>query len=113
MVEPENENKARIKDLAETIEKQSAIIMQHQLSMEQVDRQTRETNVILFGVPDEHTVLNGATTEEAEIQRVMSAVEVGPEVVALSHKRLGQRAQGSNRPRLGRQDIRENGEPEE
>lgn len=38
MAEGENENKARIKDMAEKIERQSAIIMQHQLFMEQVDR---------------------------------------------------------------------------
>ena len=38
MVEADNENKAKIKDMAETIEKQSAIIMQHQLFMEQMDR---------------------------------------------------------------------------
>lgn len=99
MVEGENDNKARIKDLAEKIERQSAIIMQHQLFMEQVDRQKRETNLVVFGVPDEHTALEGALTEEAKIQKVMSAVEAGPEVVVRSHKRLGQHVLGSNRPR--------------
>lgn len=41
MVDTENEIKAeiRLKDMAETIEKQSAIIMQHQLFMDQFDRQ--------------------------------------------------------------------------
>lgn len=56
-MEAENENKANIKDMAETIEKQSAIIMQHQLFMEQMDRQKRETNLVLFGVPDEQMAL--------------------------------------------------------
>lgn len=99
MVETDNENKARIKDMAETIEKQSAIIMQHQLFLEQVDRQQRETNVVMFGVPDEHTALDGATADEAKIQKVMSAVQADPEMVVRSYKRLGQHVPGSNRPR--------------
>ncbi|MPC49971.1 hypothetical protein E2C01_043788 [Portunus trituberculatus] len=99
MVEADNENKAKMKDMAETIEKQSTIIMQHQLFMEQMDRQMRETNLVLFGVPDEQVALDGTTTEDAKIQKVMSAVEAGPELVVRSHKRLGQHIQGSNRPR--------------
>ncbi len=99
MLEAENENKVKIREMAETIEKQSAIIMQHHLFMEQVDRQKRETNIVLFGVPDENMALEGATTEDTKIHKVMNAVEADPDVVARSYKRLGQHIQGSNRPR--------------
>lgn len=99
MLEAENENKVKIREMTETIEKRSAIIMQHHLFMEQVDRQKRETNIVLFGVPDENMALEGATTEDTKILKVMSAVEAGPDVIARSYKRLGQRIQGSNRPR--------------
>lgn len=53
----------------------------------------------MFGAPDEHTALEGALTEEAKIQKVMSAVIAGPEVVVRSHKHRGQHVLGSNRPR--------------
>lgn len=99
MMEAETKNIAKIKDMEEIIEKQSVIIMQHQLFMEQVDRQKRETNLVMFGVPDEHVSLDGATTEDAKIQKVMNAVEAGPEVMVRSHKRMGQHIPGSNRPR--------------
>lgn len=56
-------------------------------------------NIVLFGVPDEHRALDGATTEEAKIQKGMNAVDCDPEMVVRSHKLLGQRAPRSNRPR--------------
>lgn len=98
MMEAENETKTKIKELNDIIEKQSSIIMQHQLFMEQVDRQKRETNLVMFGLPEEQVSLDGATTEDDKIQKVMNAVSAGPEVVVRSYRRLGQQ-QAGNRPR--------------
>ena len=95
----ENDSKAKIKELTETIERQSEIILQHQLFLEQLDRQKRETNSVLLGVPEERTALDGATTEETKIQRVWEAVGVRPDVVVRSHQRLGRSAPGNGRPR--------------
>ncbi len=95
----QDENKAKIKDLTDTIKKQSEIILHHQLFMEHLDRQKRETNIVLFGIPDERVTLEGATTEEAKIQQVLNAIEATPDVVVRSHQRLGQLTQGSNRSR--------------
>ena len=73
----ESDSKEKIKELTETIEKQSEILLQHQLFLEQLDRQKRETNLVLFGVPEEQTTLDGATAEEAKIQKVWEAVGGG------------------------------------
>ena len=95
----ESDSKEKIKELTETIEKQSEILLQHQLFLEQLDRQKRETNLVLFGVPEEQTTLDGATAEEAKIQKVWEAVGVGPDFVVRSHMRLGRSAPGNSRPR--------------
>ena len=91
--------KAQIKELTETVAKQTGIILQHQLVLEQLDRQKRETNLVLFGIPDEQLALEGATTEDAKIQKVLGVVEADTDAVVRSHQRLGRSVQGNNRPR--------------
>ncbi|KAK7083438.1 hypothetical protein SK128_022800, partial [Halocaridina rubra] len=95
----ESDSKAKIKELTETIEKQSEIHLQHQLFLEQLDRQKRETNLVLLGVPEEQISLDGATTEETEIQKVWEAVGAGSDVVVRPHPRLGRSAPENGRPR--------------
>lgn len=58
----------------------------------------RSREQYMFGVPDEQVSLDGATTEDDKVQKVMNAVSAGPEVVVRSHRRLGQQ-QAGNRPR--------------
>ena len=67
--------------------------------MEQLDRQKRDTNVVLFGVPDEQIALDGATTEDDKIQKVWNAVEAVPSTVIRSHRRLRHLSQGGRTPR--------------
>ena len=84
MVAAQEESKARITELENTVKKQSEIIMQHQLFLEQLDRQKRETNLVLFGMPDDQLALDGATTEDARIIKVWSAVQA--DAVVRSHR---------------------------
>lgn len=95
----ERESVARIKEMTETIEKQSAVIMQHQLFLEQLDRTKRETNLVLFGVPDGQVALDGAFTEDDKIKKIFSVVDAEPGAVVRSCRRLGRQEQGSSRPR--------------
>ena len=93
----ESESKAKIKELTEVVTKQSEIILQHQLFLEQLDRRNREKNLVLFGVPDENLALEGATTENAKIEAVFEAIGADSSVIC-SHNRLG-KEQKNNRPR--------------
>ena len=79
--------------------KQSEIILQHQLFLEQLDRQKRETNLVLFGIPDGQESFDGATTDDDKIKKVWTAVEADPDIITIrSHRRLGRVING-NRPR--------------
>ena len=49
----ENSSKTQIKELTDVIKKQSEIILQHQLVLEQIDRKNRVNNLVLFGIPNE------------------------------------------------------------
>ena len=95
----ENVYKAQIKELTETVSRQTVIISQHQLFLEQLDRQKREANLVFFGIPDEQLALDGATTEEDKIQKVLGIVEADTDAVIRSHQRLGRSAQSNDRPR--------------
>ena len=86
----ENESKPQKKEFKDTIIKQSEIIVQHQFFLEQLDRQKRETNIVLFGIPDGAESFDGATTDDDKIQKVWTAVDANPAtVVVRSHRRLG------------------------
>ena len=85
----ENEPKLQIKELNETIIKQSEMIVQHQLFLKQLDRQKRETNIVLFGISDGAESFDGATTDDDKIQKVWTAVDTNPVTVVRSHRRLG------------------------
>ena len=57
--------------------------------LEQLDRKNRENNLVLFGIPNEALALDGATTDDAKIQKVLETVEANAEHVIRSHHRTG------------------------
>ena len=71
----------------EAIEKQNETLRNHQRAMERADERERETNLIVLGVPDLHESLEGATTDDAKIEKVWSAAHV--RVPFRSCRRLG------------------------
>ena len=95
----ENSSKAQIKELTDVITKQSEIILQHQLVLEQIDRKNRENNLVLFGIPNEQLAFDGATTDDDKIKKVFDIVEADSDAVIRSHRRLGPPDQENNRPR--------------
>ncbi len=48
--------------------------------MESVDRRERETRLIVLGVPDEGESLEGASTEEGKLQKVLCQINVASNV---------------------------------
>ena len=99
IVASENDSKGRIKELTETIEKQSEIIFHHQLFLEQIDRQKRETNLVFFGVPDEQKALEDVVAEDGKIKKILEAIGIEPGIMIRAFRRLGRLEQVSNRPR--------------
>ena len=97
IVSSDNETKAQIKELRDTVIKQSDIILQQQLFLEQLDRHKRETNLVLFGVPDEQQAFDGVTADAEKIVKVLSEIEAETDIVR-SHYRLG-RTVNANKPR--------------
>ena len=96
----ENSAKVQIKELTDVIKKQSEVILQHQLFLEQLDRKNRENNLVLFGIPDEQSAFDGGTSEEDKIQKVLGIVEADSDAVVRSHRMLGRPDQvNNNRPR--------------
>ena len=92
----ENSAKVQIKELTDVIKKQSEVILQHQLFLEQLDRKNRENNLVLFGIPDERSAFDGVTSEE---DKILGIVEADSDAVVWSHRRLGRPNQvNNNRP---------------
>lgn len=87
----------RLAEMEEKIGKQADIIMQQQLFMEKMDRKERETNLVVLGVPDEQTVLEGATNDDDKLGKVWDVLEVDTEI--RSHRRLGRLDPGNTRSR--------------
>ena len=92
------ETNEQIKSLKDTIDKQSEIIPQHQLFLEHLDRQKRENNLVVFGIPEEREALDGATTDADKLRKVWSEIQVESDVEIKSYKRLGNTVH-DNRPR--------------
>lgn len=78
----------RLAEMQEKIDKQAAIIMQQQLFLENIDRKERERNLVVLGVPDDHEGLDGATSDEAKLQKIWAVID--DSTVIRSHRRLGQ-----------------------
>ena len=102
----ENSAKVQINELTDVIKKQSEVILQHQLFLEQLDRKNRENNLVLFGIPDERSAFDGVTSEEDKIQKVLGKVETDSDAVVRSHRRLGPVNDDRPRPVLIRVDSK-------
>ena len=91
-----NTNK-KLEEMQERIGKQADIIMQQQLFLEKIDRKERETNIIVLGVPDVQTALDGATNDDEKLNKVWEVLEDNTEI--RSHRRLGRHDPGNTRTR--------------
>ena len=78
----------KVSDLQTQVEKQVEIISRQQRYLEALDKKERENNIIILGVPDNQESLNGATSDEAKVKKVLEKVEADTEVVR-SVRRLG------------------------
>ena len=93
----ETNTKKKLEDMQEQISKQANIIMQQQLFLEKVDRKERETNMVVLGVPDDQTALDGATNDDDKLSKVWEVLEDNTEI--RSHRRLERHDPGSGRAR--------------
>ena len=55
--------------MQERIGKQADIIMQQQLFLEKINRKERDTNIVVLGVPDDQTALDGATNDDGKLNK--------------------------------------------
>ena len=92
------------------IDKQSEIIMKQQLYLEAADRKDRETNLIVLGVPEDGTVIDGANNDNEKLDKIWG--KVNDQSVRIFSKRLGKTIQtGKMRPILVRvtsKEVRDN-----
>ena len=89
---------SRINDLESQAKVRDDLLKNQQDFCESVDRELRETKLVILGVPDENESLDGATTEDTKLAKVWDAVGESPVVV--SHKRLGRPDGQRRRPIL-------------
>ena len=97
IVSPESAFNKKISELQMRIDKQDEIIKHQQLFLEHLDRKDRESNVVLLGIPDEGSTLEGATNDGQKLQKIWETI--GEEVNHRSHRRLGRLDQHSTRNR--------------
>ena len=103
-------NEDRINAMQVKIDKQSEIIMKQQLYLEAADRKDRETNLIVLGVPEDGTVIDGANNDNEKLDKIWG--KVNDQSVRIFSKRLGKTIQtGKMRPILVRvtsKEVRDN-----
>lgn len=85
----------KVTDLQNQVEKQAEIIGRQQRYLESLDRKERENNVVLLGVPDHQESLDGATSDEAKVRKVLEKARAGGELRAV--RRLGVNTSGQQR----------------
>ncbi len=93
----ESNTDKKLAEMQEKIGKQADVIMQQQLFLEKIDRKERETNIVVLGVPDDQTALDGATNDDDKLRKVWEVLDDSTEI--RSHRRLGRRDPGSTRTR--------------
>ena len=84
-------NSNKIKAMEATINKQSEILTKQQMYLESVDRKKREKNLIILGVPENNTNLDGCSGDEAKITNIWEKID--ETCTRISHKRLGKEDQ--------------------
>ena len=80
------------------------IIAKQQLFLEQLDRKERECNLIILGVPEDNTTLEGATTDIDKVNKVWETA--GITCTFKSARRLGKPGGPSSRSILAEVDSR-------
>lgn len=75
--------------LRDQVKKQAEVISKQQQYFEALDRRERENNIIVTGVPNENEALEGITSDEDKINKILEKTEAYEEVK--SHHRLGTR----------------------
>lgn len=63
--------KKKVLDLQNQVEKQAETMGRQQRYLEGLDGKERENNIVLLGVPDYQESLDGATSDEAKVRKVL------------------------------------------
>lgn len=87
LTSPDNPVNKQVQQLKEQVARQQEVIVKQQRFLEDIDRKSRECNLVLLGVPEEQESLDGAITENAKIQKVFATA--GSTVGTRSSRRLG------------------------
>ena len=92
--------KAKEKDHGEKLEKVEKVLKEHQKTLAYNDKGARSKRLILAGVPEEDTQING-TTMKNDREKVMKVLEIlNTTVSTVSMRRIGKKGQGAvKRPR--------------
>lgn len=85
----------KVSDLQNQVEKQAETISRQQRYLEGLDRKERENNIVLLGVPDHLESLDGATSDEAKVKKVLEMAGAGGSPRAV--RRLGASSGGQRR----------------
>lgn len=95
MTAPDSLINQKIGSLQDQVKKQGEIISKQQRYLESLDRKERENNIIVTGVPDENEALEGTTTDEDKLNKIMRKIEAAEEIK--SYRRLGTRTDNRRR----------------
>lgn len=95
---PESVINKKLENLQAQVDKQAEIISKQQRFLETLDRKERESNLVLLGVPDENESLDGSTTDETKVSKILGKIGVDENI--RSHRRLGNSVGDRKRPIL-------------
>ena len=97
MTSPDSPVGRKFAEMQQTIDKQAQAIMQQQRFLEELDRRSRETKMVILGVPEDEP-LQGATRDEEKLQKIWGKMEEPLRIT--SHRRLGRQNDARKRPIL-------------
>lgn len=95
---PESVINKKLENLQAQVDKQAEIMSKQQRFLETLDRKERESNLVFLGVPDENESLDGRTTDERKVTKILEQIGVNENI--RSHRRLGNSAGDRKRPIL-------------
>ena len=95
---PESVINKKLENLQVQVNKQAEIISKQQRFLETLDRKERELNLVFLGVPDENEGLDGRTTDETKVSKILEKIGVDENIC--SHRRLGNSLGNRKRPIL-------------
>lgn len=98
VMSPDSVINKKLENLQAQVDKQAEIISKQQRFLEALDRKERESNLVLLGVPDENESLDGRTTEETKVSKILEKIGVDENIH--SHRRLGNPVGDRKRPIL-------------